>query len=200
VRWNPDGALEFLGRRDDQVKVRGYRIELGEIEAVLRSHPAVSDAAVLVDGDRLVGYLVGPTNVSDVELHAHGVLPAYSVPRRWVVVDALPYTASRKVDRRALAAISAGSSTEARPPKTDLERYIAALWTDVLGQEDIAADADFFALGGDSLAATRVAVRLRDELQLDLGARLLFEHPVLADYAAELERVALALLTAEESS
>jgi acyl carrier protein len=160
----------------------------------------VSDAAVLLDRDRLVGYLIGPTNVSDVERHARDLLPGYSVPRRWVVVDRLPYTASGKVDRRALAAVSGEGTAAARPPKTDLERYVAALWTEVLGEEDIAADADFFALGGDSLAATRVAIRLREDLQLDLGARLLFEHPVLADYAAELERAALALLTAGDAS
>ena len=103
ARWRPDGTLDFLGRRDQQVKVRGHRIELGEIETVLRE--SVADAAVTVyGGDHLVGYLAAPpgTDTGDLERRLISRLPDYMVPRRWMLLDALPVTASGKVDRTAL--------------------------------------------------------------------------------------------------
>ncbi|MER7702513.1 amino acid adenylation domain-containing protein [Kitasatospora sp. NPDC097605] len=217
ARWRPwgssrpeagGGILEFLGRRDQQVKLRGHRIELGEIETALRAEPAVLDAAVVILGEgadaHLVGYLaVGPSAASAdgpstraVEERLHTRVPDHMVPRRWVVLDALPLTASGKVNRNALPAPGGDSGPESGrariAPSSDAELLVAEVWETVLGAAGIGAHDDFFALGGHSLAATRVAGRLMAALDLALPVRLLFEHPRLADFAAALEALLLA--------
>ncbi|GAA2994817.1 hypothetical protein GCM10010519_30020 [Streptomyces lactacystinicus] len=198
------GTLEFLGRRDQQVKLRGHRIELGEIETALRAEPAVVDAAVVLLGDgadaHLVGYLaVDPSAVTAdafgtpaVEERLHTRLPDHMVPRRWVVLDALPLTASGKVNRGALPAPGRETGREQVAPRTDAELLVAEVWETVLGATEVGAHDDFFAIGGHSLAATRVAGRLMAALDFALPVRLLFEHPVLADFAAALEALLLA--------
>ncbi|MFC4061722.1 amino acid adenylation domain-containing protein [Planomonospora corallina] len=133
ARWRPDGTLDFLGRRDRQVKVRGHRIEPGEIEAALREH--VADAVVSVrGGDHLVGHLAAPpgTDTGALERALASRLPEYMVPRRWVVMDALPLTASGKVDRTALPE-PAGDAPPA-PPETEAELLVAEVWAAVLGR------------------------------------------------------------------
>jgi non-ribosomal peptide synthetase component F len=200
VRWRPDGLLEFAGRRDHQVKLHGYRIELGEIEAALRAVPGVADAAVTVrPADAgpafLVGHLAprgGPLDLATVEAELRAVLPAHQVPRRWTSWPVLPRTTSGKLDRIALAAAPL-TTGPARAPASDVERYLQQLWSQLLGRA-VTVDDDFFGAGGDSIAATRVAARLASDLGVEVGARLLFEHPVLADFAVELERLALAQL------
>ncbi len=224
ARWRPSaspwpeaggGTLEFRGRRDQQVKLRGHRVELGEIETALRTDPAVVDAAVVVRGDgsdaHLVGYLaVGPSaatavSATGVEERLRARVPDHMVPRRWVVLDALPLTASGKVDRGALPApgreSNGGESGRASgrdriAPRTDAELLAAEVWEAVLGVAEVGAHDDFFALGGHSLAATRVVGRLIAALDLAVPVRLLFEHPVLADFAAGLEALLLADLVA----
>ncbi|MFF2744219.1 amino acid adenylation domain-containing protein [Kitasatospora sp. NPDC058048] len=198
------GTLDFLGRRDQQVKLRGHRIELGEIETALRAEPAVVDAAVVLLGDgadaHLVGYLaVDPSATTAeafgtpaVEERLRTRLPDHMVPRRWVVLDALPLTASGKVNRGALPAPGRETGREQVAPRTDAELLVAEVWETVLGATEVGAHDDFFAIGGHSLAATRVAGRLMAALDFALPVRLLFEHPVLADFAAALEALLLA--------
>ncbi|MBG0819954.1 amino acid adenylation domain-containing protein [Planomonospora sp. ID91781] len=193
VRWRPDGTLEFHGRRDHQVKVRGYRIEPGEIEAVLRE---VADGAVAVAGSgaqaHLVGYVVPETaDPAAAERHLRSRLPGHMVPRRWVVLPALPTLPSGKVDRRALPEPVDDPAAGRVAPGTDPERLVAAVWSAVLERSPIWADDDFFALGGHSFAATRVVGRLRETLMVPVPVRLLFERPVLADFAAGLEELIL---------
>jgi len=202
ARWRPDGTLDYLGRRDNQVKLRGYRIELDEIEAVLREHPGVTDAAVtVVDAGTpdayLAAYLVGDEglDLESVAGHARGRLPGYMVPPRWTVLERLPRTTAGKVDRRALPAPSHAAVPSA-PPQTEMEKFIAEVWADVLGRPEVGRDDDFFAIGGHSLAATRLTGRLRAQLGCDLGVQLLFQHPRLADYAARVEEILLADLAA----
>ncbi len=205
------GTLEFRGRRDQQVKLRGHRVELGEIETALRTEPAVVDAAVVLLGAgadaHLVGYLaVGPSaatafSAPGVEERLRTRVPDHMVPRWWVVLDALPLTASGKVNRTALPAPGPDSGRAAPgrdriPPRTDAELLAAEVWEAVLGVADLGAHDDFFALGGHSLAATRVTGRLMAALDLAVPVRLLFEHPVLADFAAGLEALLLADLVA----
>ncbi|MEV0973248.1 amino acid adenylation domain-containing protein [Microtetraspora glauca] len=197
VRWRPDGTLEFHGRRDHQVKVRGYRIELGEVEAVLHE---VSQGAVTVAGSdaqaHLIGYVVpATTDVAAVERHLRSRLPGHMVPRRWVALPALPVLSSGKVDRAALPEPVDAPEAERTAPRTDSERLVATIWGAVLDRPAVWADDDFFALGGHSFAATRVAGRIREALGLAVAVRLLFERPVLADFAAELERLLVAELT-----
>ncbi|GAA3727519.1 hypothetical protein GCM10022225_06080 [Plantactinospora mayteni] len=202
ARWRPDGVLDYLGRRDTQVKLRGYRIELEEIETVLRGHPAVADAAVTIvepggpDG-YLAAYLVGEAGLDPeaVAGHARSRLPGYMVPPRWTVLDRLPLTTAGKVDRAALPA-PAGPTAPPAPPQTEMEKFVAELWAVVLDRPEAGRDDDFFAVGGHSLAATRLTGRLREQLGCDIGVPLLFQHPRLADYAARVEELVLADLAA----
>ncbi|HET9379948.1 MAG TPA: amino acid adenylation domain-containing protein [Streptomyces sp.] len=198
ARHRADGRLEFLGRGDFQVKLRGFRIELGEIESVLAAHPAVREAVAHVREDnpgdpRLAAYLVLAGDTADevlaaVRAHAADALPAPMVPATYTVLDALPLTANRKVDRAALPAPDATAVAHPayEPPRTHAEREIAQVWCDVLGIDRAGVHDDFFALGGHSLLASRVAARLRARLGIDLPVRTVFRHPVLADLAARL--------------
>ncbi|WP_067134512.1 non-ribosomal peptide synthetase [Microtetraspora malaysiensis] len=191
ARWRPDGTLGFLGRRDHQVKVRGHRIELGEIEAALRE--SVADAAVIVHGgDHLVGYLAAPagTDTGELERRLSSRLPDYMIPRRWMLLDALPLTASGKVDRTALP--EPGDDVPRVPPSTDAELLVADVWAAVLSRSDLGAHDDFFALGGHSATAALAAARLSDALGLRVPVRLLFERRRLADYATQIEALLLA--------
>jgi acyl-coenzyme A synthetase/AMP-(fatty) acid ligase len=196
VRSRPDGALDFYGRRDHQVKVRGYRIELNEIETVLNE---VAYGAVTVAGSDAQAHLVGyvapeTTDLAAVERHIRSRLPGHMVPRRWVALPALPTLSSGKVDRKALPEPACGPETGRVAPGTDSECLAAAVWADVLERSSIWADDDFFALGGHSFAATRVVGRLRETLQLAVPVRLLFERPTLVDFAAGLEELLFAEL------
>jgi amino acid adenylation domain-containing protein len=205
ARWRFDGALEFLGRLDFQVKVRGFRIELGEIEAAILSHPAVRDAAVLAreqgPGDvRLAAYAVpaGAAGVSLGELREHLArsLPEHMLPSALVLLDALPLTPSGKLDRRALPEPAArgeidrdgGRGRAYEPPLTPTEEVLAGVWSDLLAVERVGRRDDFFHLGGHSLLATRVAFRARDLLAVEVPLRELFDNPTLAAMAAAFDR------------
>ncbi|HSF42282.1 MAG TPA: non-ribosomal peptide synthase/polyketide synthase [Thermoanaerobaculia bacterium] len=197
VRFHTDGAIEFLRRIDDQVKVRGYRIELEEIEAALAAHPEVGASAVVAvrpDGGeaRLVAFAVprqGPPEAAELRRFVGRTLPAYMVPAAFVFLPELPLSSSGKVDRKALALLAAGraETRHGGEPATPLERRIAAVWSDLLGQPGIGRYDDFFALGGHSLLATRVVARLRQELGVELPVPVLFEAPTVADLATVIE-------------
>ncbi|MEU2615317.1 amino acid adenylation domain-containing protein [Micromonospora sp. NPDC007271] len=201
VRLRPDGELAFCGRRDHQLKIRGYRVELGEIESALRDHPQIAHAVVTAHGHaaeaHLVGYLVGRPAVTGEEAAAHlrARLPEYLVPHRWVVLDALPVMPSGKVDLAALP--QPGADRPHTPPRTLMEQLVAEIWAQTLTAGRIGADDSFFGLGGHSLAATRVAGRLRDTLGCAVPVRLLFDHPVLSAFARRLEDLVIAEIAAE---
>ncbi|MFG3106227.1 non-ribosomal peptide synthetase [Streptomyces tendae] len=190
-RWLPDGKLEFLGRQDSQVKIRGFRVEIGEVENALLRMPGVQDGAVVVTGaegrDRqLTAFCTGRRDLAaeDVPARLGELLPAYMIPASCHRLDRLPLTANGKTDRNALAALAGALGTAAEapsPPRTATERRLAAAWATVLGTpaEQIGCGADFFALGGTSLTAVRLAVRL----DRAISPRDLTTHPVLADLA-----------------
>ncbi|WP_309237202.1 amino acid adenylation domain-containing protein [Actinomadura sp. BRA 177] len=183
ARYRPDGTLEFLGRRDHQVKVRGFRIELGEVEAALQEHPAVGRAVALLADGRLAAAVVASGDLDAVLAHARDLLPPHMVPELLVRVDELPLTANGKVDRKALTALAAAEKGEASyaAPETPLERVLARIVAEVLGKERVGADADFFALGGDSVLATTVIARLREALDTTaLPVRVLFAERTVA--------------------
>ncbi|MEU6776076.1 non-ribosomal peptide synthase/polyketide synthase [Streptomyces sp. NPDC046759] len=203
ARWRADGTLEYLGRADQQVKIRGYRIEPGEIEAALHTHPGIGAATVGVHEDsagtrRLVAHVVGtgtgdraapPPPAAELRAHLERLLPAHMVPAAYVPMAALPLTVNGKLDRRALPAPGPdGFATrgERTAPRTPAERLVAAAWEDVLDTDEICAEDDFFALGGDSLLAVRVTSRLRAAYGRDVSPRLLFTHATLSDLAAAL--------------
>ncbi|MER6381350.1 amino acid adenylation domain-containing protein [Streptomyces sp. NPDC001250] len=203
VRRTAAGVLEFLGRSDDQVKLRGFRIELAEIEHVLRTHPRVTDAAVVLredrPGDQRLAAYVTPTadaRAGTEELPAHLItlmqdrLPDYMVPANLVVLDALPRNANGKVDRRALPAPPAPAEPRdaASAPQTGTEQRLSAIWADVLGVPAIGVEDDFFRLGGHSLLATQMVTRVRREFRVEVSLRRLFDHPTLAGFAGVIER------------
>uniref|UniRef100_A0AAU3GVZ8 Amino acid adenylation domain-containing protein n=1 Tax=Streptomyces sp. NBC_01401 TaxID=2903854 RepID=A0AAU3GVZ8_9ACTN len=186
VRWRGDGAVEFLGRIDDQVKVRGYRIELGEVRAALIARPQVTDATVVVSEDqRLIAYVVG-TGTEGLADELGASLPEYMVPSVFVALDALPLTANGKIDRRALPDPEATAADAFIAPRTPTEERIASIWRDLLGKEASAQDS-FFDLGGHSILAVRLVSRLQNEFDLDLPMRVAFESPTIAQLAVEIE-------------
>ncbi len=199
ARYLPDGAIEYLGRLDHQVKVRGYRIELGEIEAVLMQRPDVKEAVVVArsetPGDvRLVAYVVGATGgpLDQVALRDHLAqrLPAYMVPAAIVALARLPLTPNGKIDRRSLPAPEFGTGrrdTGNRAPRTPTEVTLATLWRQLLEVPDVGVDDDFFALGGHSLLATRLAATLRDTFQVNLPLARVFATPTVAALAAWID-------------
>jgi amino acid adenylation domain-containing protein len=195
ARLGLDGAIEFLGRADDQVKIRGVRIEPGEIEAVLRRHPDVRDAAVVVREDRpgdprLVAYTVfhpdRELSPGDLRAFLSACLPEALVPAAWVRLDALPLSPSGKLDRRALPAPAGNPSEIGEAPLGPSEEVIARVWASVLGVPRVGALDDFFALGGHSLLATQVAARLRSLFRIDLPVVRLFEKRTVRALSREI--------------
>ncbi|WP_306359963.1 non-ribosomal peptide synthetase [Nocardia sp. CC227C] len=196
--WTPAGELEYHGRTDFQVKVRGFRIELGDIEAALLAQEGIAATVVVTrpdaaGGDRLVAYLApapGHTpDPEDVRARLSAVLPAYMVPAALVVLPALPMTATGKVDRAALPD-PVFAPARFREPLTRVERLVAAVFAEALGADRIGLDDDFFARGGNSLLATKVAARLSRSLDAVVEVRALFDAPTVAGLAARLETVA----------
>jgi len=199
ARYLSDGTLEFLGRADQQVKIRGHRIELGEVEAALREHPGVLRAVAAVTagpaGPRLGAVVSADT---DADLHAWAAerLPPSMRPDRLLVVAELPLTSNGKLDRNAARALletaeRGDDGATRRAPVGETERTVADLWVALLKRADeVSRDDSFFALGGDSLVATRLVARLR-ALGFAASVADLFAAPVLADFAARLEPAAV---------
>ena len=200
ARYCSNGAIEFVGRVDYQVKVRGYRIELGEIEAVLSEHPAIQDCVVLAREDelankRLVAYLVvhqaQTLTVSDVRSYLRDRLPASMIPSACVVLDALPLTPNGKVDRQALPAPEEVQEAEPAGPqeaRTLMEELLVGIWSQVLGRRQVGIDDNFFELGGHSLLATRLMAQVRAMLEVEVPLRTVFEAPTVAALAQRVEQ------------
>ncbi|HSF40847.1 MAG TPA: amino acid adenylation domain-containing protein, partial [Thermoanaerobaculia bacterium] len=196
TRRRADGAVEFLGRIDHQVKVRGYRIELGEIEAALGKHPVVRDVAVLAREDRpgdkrLTAYVVPrEEELAPAVLRAFLAerLPEYMVPVDWVLLEALPLTPNGKVDRNILPAPERGDGDAVQePPRTATEARLAEIWTELLGVATPGREESFFDLGGHSLLATRILSRVREAFRVELPLRALFEAPTIAGFAERID-------------
>jgi amino acid adenylation domain-containing protein len=188
-----DGALTFLGRRDDQIKIRGYRVAPLEVETALARHPRVAQAAVVPGvtpaGDTcLIAYVVPQGGTAGLEpaLNAYAIaeLPEYLRPCAYVVLPELPVTANGKLQRDSLPPPIWSAPVSATGPRTPIEELVAGVWADVLGRPVVDVDADFFQLGGHSLLATQVVARLRRLCGVDVPVRVLFDTPTLAALAA----------------
>ncbi|MFF7262582.1 amino acid adenylation domain-containing protein [Streptomyces sp. NPDC008159] len=206
ARWTADGRIDYLGRADDQVKIRGFRIEPAEIESALVSHPAVAQAVVTVrqDGSRklLVAHVVPSSSGAapdPAELRAHvgARLPDHMVPAAVVAVDRFPELANGKLDRAALPAPDFSALSTGRAPTTPVERTLCAVFAEVLGLEQVGADDDFFALGGDSIVAMRLVGRAR-AAGVRITPRLVFRHRTVAALGAVAETVDGAARRAED--
>lgn len=198
ARMRPDGAFVLLGRADRQVKISGQRIELDEVQQALAAEPGVGAAAVSSvegpDGPRILALYCGGPDPQILRRALRRRLPAAAAPALLVQAAALPRTAGGKIDfpRAREMVLAAVSEAQARPaawaPRSDAERRLAALWTAVLGAPLAAGDQDFFDLGGHSLAAARLAARIRAEFGVDWGVRQIFERPEFDLMAGDLER------------
>jgi thioesterase domain-containing protein/acyl carrier protein len=186
-RWLPDGRLGLLGRADRQVKLRGFRIEIGEIEASLAAHPAVREtAADLLDtaaGPVLAAWVVSADpealDRSVLRVWLRERLPEVMIPSSFTVVDALPRTVSGKLDRRALPAPARAGEGGSVPPRDPIELQVAVLFQEVLGAAEIGVQDSFFDLGGHSLAAVRLAGRIRETFGVTLPVASLFAAPTV---------------------
>ncbi|MET8975191.1 amino acid adenylation domain-containing protein [Streptomyces sp. NPDC004539] len=199
VRADADGCVEFLGRRDHQVKLRGHRIELGEIETVLTEHRDVRAAVAQVTGDgpdaALVCFVLAAErsvpSPAGLIAHLRSRLPWYMIPAAVHVLDAFPLTPNGKTDRTALLALAPDDDAEAAhiAPRTPVEAALAAIWEEILGRRDISVDADFFQSGGHSLLAASLISRIRARFDVGMTARVLFESPTIAGLAEAVTRV-----------
>ncbi len=194
ARYSRDGELEYLGRMDHQVKVRGFRVELGEIESALNGHPTIRESVVMaMDGGegvrRLVAYLVpraAPPPVSTLRDYLGRKLPEYMTPALFVFLPSLPLTANGKVDRRALPAPGSARpnlSQDFTAPRSETERLLAGIWSEVLGIERVGVFDNFFELGGDSIRSIAILSRARQK-GLRLSVEQMFRFPTVADMAA----------------
>jgi amino acid adenylation domain-containing protein len=200
ARLRADGAIEYVGRADNQVKLRGFRIELGEIEMALATYACVAEVVVVMREDepgdnRLVAYVVHRDNkvvtAGELREHLKGQLPEYMVPSRFVMLAQMPLTPSGKLDRRALPA-----PDHSRPeledhfvaPRTPIEEVLSGIWSEVLRVEEVGVNDSFFELGGHSLLATQVISRARESFGVDLALRVLFEHPTVRRMARVVQQ------------
>ncbi|MCG8672138.1 MAG: amino acid adenylation domain-containing protein [Pseudomonadales bacterium] len=208
-RIMPNGAIEILGRIDDQVKMRGYRIELGEIATALTNLEMVSDACVLVKQDQsgnkqLVAYFESSSEPDVGELRAKlkQQLPDYMVPAAYIFMERLPITPNGKIDKRALPepAADAYQAAEYVGPRNNVEEGLVEIWQEVLSMPQVGIYDDFFELGGHSLLITKVSSRIKEKLNVELPLRTLFEVPTIAALAEIIASVMWQAKPQEESS
>lgn len=204
-RRGPDGTIEFLGRRDHQVKVRGFRIELGEIESILAGHPQLRLTKAAVRGDgaetkRILAWVVphegqAPTP-AELTTYLAGQLPAFMQPDGIAVMDAFPLNANGKIDLASLPdpenRPGPGADVPHEEPDGRTESHLAAIWQELLGISGIGRHDDFFALGGHSLMALRMFSRINREFHKSLPLAALIQHPTIATLATLLDPPAAA--------
>lgn len=193
ARYDDDGRLEFLGRADQQIKLAGFRIELGEIEAALTSHPRVREAAVAAlpkaaGGRSLTAYYVsdGPIEPIELRVYLQAKLPRHMVPSSYVNLPALPLSANGKLDRRALAAPPMIARAKPVAPRTPTESHLLEAWREALNLEDLGVEDDFFEIGGDSVAAIRLAIAA-SRRGVPLTPRDIAERPTVAALASHVD-------------
>ncbi|WP_212004585.1 non-ribosomal peptide synthetase [Chitinophaga sp. HK235] len=195
VKYLADGNVVFLGRIDNQVKIRGYRVEPGEIENLIMQQADIIQAVVQVREDnsgnnRLVGY-VQPRSHADIaslEAWLKDRLPDYMIPSSWVVMEQFPQLPNGKIDRRSLPVDDVASSASGYvAPVTDIERNLAAIWSDLLDVEQVGLYDDFFALGGHSLLAIRLISSIRKKLQTEVTIGDIFDYPTISALSAQLQ-------------
>lgn len=199
ARYLPGGDIEFLGRRDCQVKIRGLRIELRETEAALLAHHRVGRAIAMVREDapgdrRLVAYVVPRENetlaTDDLRAFLRKKMPEYMVPTSFVALDKLPLNGNGKVDYHALPAPGRGESQDGFvAPRNQIEETIAGIWLQLLGKDPISVTDNFFELGGHSLMIGQALSRVQQTLGIELPLNTIFDAPTVAELAAVIEQI-----------
>ncbi len=203
ARWRADGTLEFVGRLDDQIKIRGFRVEPGEVEAVLRAHPGVQEAVVVVAGEgaqrHLIGYVTAADGADRSTLRPSLLrdfvgyrLPDYLVPAGFKALDRFPLNANGKIDRAALPAPERDTSKRFTPPRGVTEERLADIWrlllpADSIRGGDVGREDSFFAIGGNSLLAARLMFRISEVFDVEVRMAAFYEAPTLAACAAAID-------------
>ena len=202
-RYRPDGAIEYLGRQDFQVKLRGVRIELGEIESALNEYPGIRQCTVLLredmpGGPALVAYVVGniaEKSATDIKQSMVAFLkqrlPEAMVPSAFVALETLPLTPNGKLDRRALPPPDQPARAVRLAPRNQTEIAIATIWQDILQIDTLSIYDNFFELGGHSLTATRMNTRLRQQFQIELPLHRVFEYPTIETLAVHIDALGI---------
>lgn len=197
ARFLYDGNVEFIGRSDTQVKIRGLRIECGQVEAAIKQHSAVHEAVAVVRQNRddeplLVAYVAVKHPLTTRELNAFlkGVLPGYMIPSILVLMDEIPALPNGKIDRNALPPVDLESSVRTQTtPRNEWEGLLATIWANVLKRDSVGINDNFFALGGHSLTAIRVASKVQEAFGIEFPVRLLFEKPTIVELCGELQEL-----------
>jgi len=197
ARWQPDGNIQFLGRKDHQVKLRGFRVELGEIENRILSYKNIKEAVILVKQDKdgqkyLCAYILPKKQLepgkeetfkTDIKEYLQKRLPTYMIPSYFIILDEIPLTPNGKIDRKAMPDPELGVSGEIiAPPRNATEKKLAVIWSEVLNVplQQIGIDADFFNLGGHSLTILKLINSIQKEIQVKLDFQDVFQLPTIA--------------------
>lgn len=198
-RWLPDGNIEFLGRKDDQIKVRGYRIELGEIEKVLSGHAAIETTVVLAnhmpdDNYELHAFFTAevPLVAAELKTYLKQALPFYMIPQTLTQVPAIPFTLNGKVDKPGLLAKIPGPEHGSRPfvaPDTVTGQKLVEMWQQLLHRDRISVEDNFFDIGGHSLKAMKLLSDINKVFDVELSLEMFFTNPTIAFVAWQIDRI-----------
>jgi amino acid adenylation domain-containing protein len=200
-KWLNNGAIEYAGRNDDQVKVRGFRIELGEIETVIKQHEAIEDAIVVVREDSLgiketIAFFVlnSDADTDEIKEFLEDKLPEYMIPSQFIPLKEFPLTINGKIDKKKLLrnkSLTTNYSRNYLAPRDEVEARLAALWEEVLEIDKIGVLDDFFKIGGHSLKATYLITRIKSEFNVKLDLISIFNNSTLEGMSAEIKKAQL---------
>ena len=201
VRLNENKQIQYVGRKDFQIKLRGLRIELGEIDAALSALDGVKDCLTLVKDERLVSYVLAPSDLdlAKARKQLQQSVPDYMVPAAITVMDSWPLTANGKIDRQALPDPAESSKAEFVAPRNETEETLAQIWSEILGVENVGVHDSFFDLGGHSLLAARAVSKFRQAFDVDIQLRSLFELHTIAEIAQYVETMQWAAQSAQQA-
>ena len=194
VRRRADGTLEFIGRKDNQVKLRGYRIELGEVESALKQCSDVAQGTVILKEQsgikQLIAYVVRERSIDleTIKSELLRKLPHYMVPSKLIALEKLPLTPNNKIDYRALPDPASTKTDELIAPETNTEKALASVWKELLHRDVVGVHENFFELGGDSIQSIQVVSRIQD-LGYKTDVQSIFEHQTIAGLAKKLRPI-----------
>jgi len=199
ARWLPNGIIEYVGRKDGQVKYHGHRIELNEIKRALNRHPQIRDSVIVIARDKtgndaMVAYYVSRQELDSAELHtflSDGIIEE-TIPNVFVHLKKLPLTLNGKLNLRALPTLDEVKQRAQHTyvaPRNRIEEQLAEIWQQVFGVERVGIHDNFFELGGHSLIATQVIGRVRQMLHTELLVRSVYEAPTIAELAAAIAQL-----------
>jgi len=193
AKWLPNGDIEYIGRKDNQIKIRGYRIELEEIESKLVNISEIKSAVVLPENDRLIAYIllndnvvVDTNRIKEWKKQLLNQLPEYCVPYNFNIIKKLPITPNGKLDRKALVTeecITISSSIQITKPRTESEKLVADVWKECLNLEEIDVFSNFFEIGGHSIIAVKIAVRIQKKTDIRIPLSAVIKNPTIEKFA-----------------